>query len=353
MVHHKSRRTATVAAIIAMFALAGLVALTLVGPGTAVAASCPHRIVSISPTATETLFAIGAGPQVVAVDSQSNYPAGAPRKSGLIAYSPSGTAIYSDYHPDLVVESYDANHVTEILRTLHVRVLYQPTAANLRVAYQQIHNLGIVTCHRAQATRLIHTMQAKIVSIRRALGTKARGLLVYDEISGPPSLYAASSRSFVGQLFGTLGMRNVTTDPSGFPLLSQEQVIAASPQLIFLSDHMAKDGGVSAHTVITRPGWGSIRAVRTRAIYALNDDAASRWGPRITVVMQQIAADVLAYRHTLSTRALTRAQWVWLHGTWISQHFAARMRPRVWRQLTSHPAAALMIIERGAPAGIG
>src|SRR5487761_2205180 len=113
VVHHKSRRTATVAAVIAMFALAGLVALTLVGPGTAVAASCPHRIVSISPTATETLFAIGAGPQVVAVDSQSNYPAGAPRKSGLIAYSPSGTAIYSDYHPDLVVESYDANHVTE------------------------------------------------------------------------------------------------------------------------------------------------------------------------------------------------------------------------------------------------
>ncbi len=296
MTNRISRRIAVFLGTVAAAVLAVLVALPLVGHATASGASCPRRIVSISPTATESLYAIGAGRQVVAVDNQSNYPSTAPRKSGLVAYSPSGTAIYSDYRPDLVVVSYDANHVIEELHAVHVRVLFQPTAANLRVAYQQIRNLGIVTCHRAQSARVVHSVQAKLAGVRHALGTRAHGLLTYVEISAPPSLYAASSRSFIGQLFGTLGMRNITTDPSGFPALNQEQVIAASPQLIFLTDHLAKDGGVTAHTVATRPGWGSIRSVTAHAIYPLNDDAASRWGPRITVVLQEIAHDVLVYR---------------------------------------------------------
>lgn len=296
MIERCSRRTWSVAATVAVLAVGLLVALPIVGRGTASGSSCPHRIVSISPTATESLFAIGAGRQVVAVDSDSNFPARAPRQSGLFAYSPSGEAILSSYRPDLVVVSYDANHVIEVLRAAHVRVLFQPTAANLRVAYQQIHNLGIVTCHRQQADRVIASMKSTIARVRRSLGTRAHGLVSYIEVSGPPTIYAASSHSFIGQIAGYLGLRNISTDPSGFPQLNEETVLAASPQLIFLTDHMAKDGGVTAHTVATRPGWSGIRAVRTHAIYPLNDDAASRWGPRIAVMARQIATDVLAYR---------------------------------------------------------
>ena len=115
-----------------------LVAIPLVVRQTASSASCPTRIVSISPTATESLFAIGAGNRVVAVDSDSNYPASAPRKSGLFAYSPNAEAIAFNYRPNLVVVSYDANKVVESLRRLGVRVVFQPTAKNLSAAYQQI-----------------------------------------------------------------------------------------------------------------------------------------------------------------------------------------------------------------------
>lgn len=296
MTHRTTRRATIAAAAAGALALAAVAVGTLAGPVAAAGTTCPTRIVSLSPTATEDLFAIGAGRQVVAVDSDSDYPKGAPRKSGLIAYSPNGEAIYSDYRPDLVVYSYNANDLKGDLHAVHVRTLYQPTAADLRIAYQQILNLGAVTCHKAQASSLVHRMEARIVTIRREVGTKARGLTYYDEISAPPYLYAASSRSFIGQLFGTLGLRNITTDPSGFPALSQEQVISASPQLIFLSDNQPNDGGVTTHQVVTRKGWGTIRAVKAHAIFPLNDDAASRWGPRITVLMQQIATDVLAYR---------------------------------------------------------
>jgi iron complex transport system substrate-binding protein len=291
-----SPRGYLLAVVLGTALIAVLVAIPLVGRATAASSACPRRIVSISPTATESLFAIGAGSRVVAVDSDSNYPASAPRKSGLIAYSPSATGIAIDYHPDLVIVSYDANKVIENLKKLNIHVVYQPTAKNLAAAYHQIATLGAVTCHRSAARRVIVTMQHQIVAIRRAAGAKAKGLLYYDEISAPPYEYAASSRSFIGQLFSLLGMRNITSDPSGFPQLGPEAVIKANPQLIFLSDNQRLDGGVTAHSVAARPGWSHIRAVRNHAIYGLNDDAASRWGPRVIVLMRQISRAVVTYR---------------------------------------------------------
>jgi iron complex transport system substrate-binding protein len=272
------------------------------------AASCPTRIVSLSPTATESLFAIGAGRQVVAVDSDSDYPttysytAGGkkvtkkvPRKAGLSAYSPNAEAVAVDYNPNLVVVSYDANKVIEQLKTLGVRVLYQPTAKNLAAAYSQIETLGSDTCHRTQAVNVVHTMERQIAAIRSDVGNKSHGLSYYDEISAPPYDYAASSKSFIGQLFGLLGMHNITNASSGFPELSQEYIVKASPELIFLSDNQPNDGGVTIASVEHRTGWKTIGAVKTRAIFDLNDDAASRWGPRIVVLMREISTAVFGY----------------------------------------------------------
>jgi iron complex transport system substrate-binding protein len=290
------RRRGALAALAGAGLAAAVVALPGTGRAAATSAPCPHRIVSISPTATESLFAIGAGSRVVAVDSDSNYPPTAPRQSGLIAYSPSATGIASDYRPDLVVVSYDSNKVVENLRQLGIRVVFQPTAKNLGAAYAQIAQLGAVTCHAPQAGHLIHTLQRQIAGIRATTASRAHGLVYYDEISAPPYDYAASSRSFIGQLFGLLGMRNITGDPSGFPQVDPEAVIHANPSLIFLSDNQPLDGGVTAAAVAARPGWNRIRAVRTHSIYGLNDDAASRWGPRVIVLMRQISRAVLAYR---------------------------------------------------------
>ncbi len=299
MIHWLSHRRYRLAAVLGAAVLGAVVAVPLLVRQTASSAACPTRIVSISPTATESLFAIGAGNRVVAVDSDSNYPASAPRKSGLIAYSPSAEAIAVHYRPDLVVVSYDANHVIEQLRTLGIRVVFQPTAKNLAAAYQQITALGVATCHTSGAEHVVATMQHQIAAIRHAAYAKSSGLTYYDEISGPPSssvVYAASSKSFIGQLFTLLGMHNITSDPSGFPELSQEYIIKASPQLIFLSDNQKSDGGITASTVAHRAGWSTIRAVRNHAIYGLNDDAASRWGPRVVVLMREISDAVYAYR---------------------------------------------------------
>jgi len=299
MIHWLFRRRYRLAGVLGAAVIGALVAIPLLARQTASSASCPTRIVSISPTATESLYAIGAGNRVVAVDSDSNYPPSAPRKSGLIAYSPNAEAIAGTYNPDLVVVPYDANKVVEQLRALGIRVVYQPTAQTLAAAYAQIAALGAATCRTSQAAALVGTMQQQIATVSKAVGTRANGLTYYDEISGPPTIYAASSSSIPGQLLGLLGMRSIADSAagagSGFPSLSDEQVVKQSPQLIFLSDNQPADGNVSVASVGQRPAWSTISAVKNSAVYPLNDDAASRWGPRVVDLMRQIAADVTQY----------------------------------------------------------
>ena len=111
----------------------GVAASTVSAHGTA-AAKLPHRIISLSPTATETLFAIGAGKQVIAVDDQSNFPATAP-KTTLSGYRPNAEAI-AGYRPDLVVAYYDPNGLAGTLRKLGIRVLVQDAPKNLDGAWR-------------------------------------------------------------------------------------------------------------------------------------------------------------------------------------------------------------------------
>ena len=123
----------------------------------------PARIVSLSPTATETLFAIGAGSQVVAVDDQSDYPKGAPQTS-LSGFTPNVEAIAA-YRPDLVVIAYDPKGLSEALGRLGITVLHQDGAKSFKGAYQQVRQLGMVTGREAVSAKLVAGMKSKIAVI--------------------------------------------------------------------------------------------------------------------------------------------------------------------------------------------
>ena len=122
----------------------------------------PSRIVSLSPTATETLFAIGAASQVVAVDDQSDYPKSAPQTS-LSGFTPNVEAI-AGYRPDLVVIAYDPKGLSGALQRLGITVLHQDGAKSFKGAYQQIRQLGMVTGRDPAAAKLVSGMKAKIAA---------------------------------------------------------------------------------------------------------------------------------------------------------------------------------------------
>jgi iron complex transport system substrate-binding protein len=239
----------------------------------------PTRIVSLSPTATESLFAIGAGPQVIAVDDQSDYPKNAPRTT-LSGFTPNVEAIAS-YRPDLVVTSYNPRGLVESLNRLRIPVIFHDAPKTFAGAYQQIRQLGLVSGRTAGATRVIRSMKARIVRIVTAARRKTNRLSVYHELT--PDYYSASSKSFVGQVYAALGLENIADEAdaagTGFPQLSAEYIVSSSPDLIVLADSICC--GQKPSTVAARPGWDRISAVRTGSIVRVHDSIASRWGPRL------------------------------------------------------------------------
>ena len=239
----------------------------------------PRRIVSLSPTATESLFAIGAGAQVVAVDDQSDYPRSAP-KTTLSGFTPNVEAIAA-YRPDVVVASYDPKGLVTALRRLGIPVILHGAATTFKGAYQQIRQLGLVTGREDQATQVIRRMKTSIARIVETSKPKASGLSVYHELS--PDFYSASSKAFVGKVYAALGLENIAdaadSAGTGFPQLSAEYIVSSSPDLIVLADTVCC--GQKPSTVAARPGWDRIAAVRSGSIVRIDDSIASRWGPRL------------------------------------------------------------------------
>ena len=251
----------------------------------------PTRIVSLSATATEMLFAIDAGGQVVAVDDQSTYPANAP-KTKLSGYQPNVEAI-AGYRPDLVVFANDTGDLAASLRRLAIPALALPAATRLDDSYAQIQQLGKATGHTAEAERLVTGMRREIQQIV-ADAKVDRPLTYYHELD--KSLFSATSKTFIGQLYAQLGLENIADaadkEGGGYPQLSAEYVVKADPDLIFLAD--TKCCAQSAKTVAARAGWDQVRAVKDGAVVALDDDVASRWGPRVVDFLRIVAAKVKA-----------------------------------------------------------
>ncbi|MEW9548941.1 ABC transporter substrate-binding protein [Nonomuraea sp. NPDC050783] len=259
------------------------------GNGRVTIAKKPERIVSLSATHTETLFAIGAGPQVVAVDNQSNHPAEAP-KTDLSGFKPNVEAIVAK-KPDLVIVSDDLDKVVAELGKVGVPVLLEPAAKTLDEAYEEIAELGAATGNKAKADEVVTGMRTTMDKLA-AEAPKDKKLTYYHELDQTP--YAATSQTFIGQVYALFGLTNVADQApkaaGGYPKLSAEFVAQADPDLIFLAD--VKCCGQNKEALAKRPGWANLSAVKNDRVVELDDDIASRWGPRIVDLAETIGAAV-------------------------------------------------------------
>jgi iron complex transport system substrate-binding protein len=242
------------------------------------AATHPSRIISLSPSATEDLFAIGAGKQVIAVDSLSNYPASAPLTK-LDAFTPNVEAI-AKYKPDLVVLQSSATKATSVksaLEKLKIRVFFEVTPADTAGAYAEITSLGKITGNVVNASKVIATMKSKIAQAV-ALGKRSSALPIFHEVDN--TLYSATSKTFIGRVYAAFNTLNVadaadTADSYGYPQLTNEYLLKSNPSVIFLGD------GEPIANVTSRAGWSAIDAVAKNHVIDLPADIPSRWGPRL------------------------------------------------------------------------
>ena len=217
------------------------------------------------------------------------------RSPSLSGLTPNLEAI-AKYNPALVVASQDSGGLVSGLTKLGIPVLIEAAPANLAGAYQQIDQLGQATGHLAQAEQTVTSMQTQIAATVKQAGSSHPDLTYYWELSANP-YYSAASSTFIGQVVGLFGLKNIAdaadkASDGGYPELSEEYIVKAQPKIIFLADNQAADGGQAPAIVSARPGWSAIPAVRDHEVIGLNDDIASRWGPRLPQLVAEIAQAV-------------------------------------------------------------
>ena len=258
----------------------------------------PQRIVSLSPTHTEILFALGAGDQVVAVDSMSNYPAeSASVLTDISGYEPNVEAI-SALEPDLVVIGDDFSGLAEQLSTIGIESWVSPAPMTLDEAYEQIVELGDVVGRLDNAQSVTQKMKDDIAEIVATIEIPATPISYYHELDD--TYYSVTGNTFIGSIYELFGMRNIADATEGetdYPQLSAEFIVSQDPNVIFLAD---VNLGVTAETVAARPGWSGLSAVVSGNIVAIDDDIASRWGPRLVEYVQAVADGVSQYIASLS-----------------------------------------------------
>jgi iron complex transport system substrate-binding protein len=227
---------------------------------------------------------------VVAVDDNSDYPASAPTTK-LSGYEPNLEAI-ANYEPDLVVLSDDTAGTVEALQRLRIPVIVQPAAAGLREVYAQLQQLGAATGNAREADAVVARMRARIRTTVSSAPELVPAPTYYHELD--PTYFSVTSDTFIGRIYGLFGLRNIADRAkgaaSGYPQLSAEHIIESDPDLIFLAD--TKCCGMTPAKVADRPGWGRLTAVEAGGVFELDDDVASRWGPRIVEFAATVARAV-------------------------------------------------------------
>lgn len=252
----------------------------------------PERIVSLAPSVTEILFAVGAGPQVVGVTKYCTYPPEAdalPEIGGFSTKSISLEAIVG-LQPDLVVAGTASQQpIVEQLEQLGLPVVVL-APQSIEEVYANIAQAGYLTGHAEQGAAVVDQMRGRIEAVAvkvASLPAEARPT-VFWEVTDEP-LMTVGPETFIGQLIDLVGATNSFADATeDYPQVNAETVLARDPQVILGPDSQGMQ--LSLEAIRQRPGWADLRAVRDDRVYLLDGDIVSRPGPRLAEAAEALAA---------------------------------------------------------------
>ena len=255
-------------------------------------AAMPKRIVSLAPSNTEILFAVGAGDQVVGLTQYCNYPPEASTRRALIGgFSANSISIEKilTLQPDLVVSAGSSHRtVIEALEQINVPVLALD-AQNLDGIYKNILMVGQVTGHDTQAQTLVDQMKQRVAAVSDKVKTtpaQERPRVFYEVWDEP--LMTAGSATFVHQVIELAGGVNIFADvKEQYPKVSPEVVVARDPDVIL--GPLTHSNALVASKIAARPGWQPIKAVQKGRIAIVDGDVISRAGPRIVDAIEIVA----------------------------------------------------------------
>ena len=240
-----------------------------------------QRIVSLSPGHTEVLFAIGAGDQVIAEDSEANFPPETEGKTRFDAQSPDVEAL-EGLEPDLVVVMAGPEEVVKSLDQRGLQVLWLAVPDSVSGLLDQIDMLGEITGRVEESDALVDSIDSRFISVFDTVGATA-GPRVYHELDD--ELTTTSSSTFIGELYLILNGISIADDPEEpYPQLALDAIVQADPEVIIVAH-----AGASPESVKARPGWQNISAVKNDRVYAVDPDTVNRPGPRLVDGLETLA----------------------------------------------------------------
>ncbi len=264
----------------------------------------PDRILCLSASSTQMLYAIGAGKQVVGVDKYSTYPKNAPRTS-FTGYETSAED-YLSLHPDLVILAFNESNMVAQLNALHIPVLVMPAASTIQSASIQMLQLGNATGHYQAAKEQVKELNTTLHAISARVGNRGKGVTYFIELS--PSLYTATSATFIGSIFSLFKMKNVAGNVghgSNYPQVNSSFLLKSNPDVVILADTVCC--GQTPKSFAARPGYGILRAVKDHSVYGVNDSVASEWGPHTLVSMARYIANLLLRRKLKASLTIVKS----------------------------------------------
>jgi iron complex transport system substrate-binding protein len=249
-----------------------------------------RRIVSLAPSNTEILFALGAADQLVGRDQFSDYPAEAAQVTDIgSSFEALNTELIVSLEPDLVLAA-EINTPEQVsaLEQVGITVYYMNNPATLEDLYENLATVAQLSGRDADAKALIESLQTRVAEVDKKLAPISSRPSVFYELDGtdPAKPYTAGKGTFITLLIERAGGYNIASDIEGYPQLSLEQVVEADPAFIILGDSM---WGVTPEMVAARPGWGDLQAVQSGNVYPFDDNLVSRPGPRLVEGLETLA----------------------------------------------------------------
>ena len=250
----------------------------------------PQRMVSLAPSNTEILFAIGAGDQVVGRDQLSDFPEEAQAVTDIgSTYGDLNTELIVSLNPDLVLAA-EVNTPEQVqqLEDLGLTVYYLKNPLTLEEMYGNLEIVAQLTGHEEEAAALIESLQARVAAVDGKIAPLSSRPGVFYELDAtdPAKPFTAGKGTFIDQLIKRAGGFNIASDLEDYPQMSLEQVVAADPAFIILGDARY---GVTPESIAQRPGWENLSAVKNGQVFPFNDDLVSRPGPRLVDALEEFA----------------------------------------------------------------
>lgn len=250
----------------------------------------PTHIVSLAPSNTEILFAIGAGDRVVGRDQLSDFPEEAKKVTDIgSTFDALNTEKIVSLKPDLVLAA-EINTPEQVkqLEDLHLTVYYLKNPLTLEEMYGNLEIVAQLTGLDQETATLIESLKKRVAAVDQKIAPISSRPNVFYELDAtdPAKPYTAGKGTFITQLIERAGGHNIAADIDGYPQLSLEQVVAADPSFIILGDSAY---GITPESIAARPGWENLSAVKNSKIFPFDDNLVSRPGPRLVDALEELA----------------------------------------------------------------